>query len=250
MIRCLAIDDEPLALEQLKAYISKIPYLTLEDSCMSALAASKVLAEKQIDAIFIDINMPDLNGMDFVKTLFNPPLVVFTTAYSEYAIEGYKVNAVDYLLKPFGLDDFQRAANKVLRQYQLLHQQETAPQPAAVAAAPSSDKEADVLFVKSEYRMVRIDIPKIRYVEAMSEYLRLFLEGESRPIIALLSMKKLEERLPKNFMRVHRSYIVNLQKIQQIERGRIIMDKDTYIPISEGYKDAFNQYMSGKSLEK
>lgn len=250
MIRCLAIDDEPLALEQLKTYISKIPYLTLEDSCMSALAASKVLAEKQIDAIFIDINMPDLNGMDFVKTLFNPPLVVFTTAYSEYAIEGYKVNAVDYLLKPFGLDDFQRAANKVLRQYQLLHQQETAPQPTAVAAAPSSDKEADVLFVKSEYRMVRIDIPKIRYVEAMSEYLRLFLEGESRPIIALLSMKKLEERLPKNFMRVHRSYIVNLQKIQQIERGRIIMDKDTYIPISEGYKDAFNQYMSGKSLEK
>lgn len=246
MIRCLAIDDEPLALEQLKAYICKIPYLTLEGSCMSALAASKTLAEKQIDAIFIDINMPDLNGMDFVKSLYAPPLVVFTTAYSEYAIEGYKVNAVDYLLKPFGLDDFQRAANKVLRQYQLMH-----PQPMAEEAKSApAEEDSNVLFVKSEYRMVRIDIPKIRYVEAMSEYLRLFIEGESRPIIALLSMKKLEERLPKYFMRVHRSYIVNLQKIQQIERGRIVMDKDTFIPVSDGYKDVFNQYMSKKFLEK
>lgn len=239
MIRCLAIDDEPLALEQLKSYIKKIPFLTLEDACMSALAASKILAEKQIDAVFIDINMPDLNGMDFVKSLYNPPLVVFTTAYSEYAIEGYKVNAVDYLLKPFGLDDFQRAANKVLRQYQL-----TASTPAP------TDEDSDVLFVKSDYRMVRIEIKKICYVEAMSEYLRIFLEGEAKPVIALLSMKKLEERLPQNFMRVHRSYIVNLQKILQIERGRIMMDKDTYIPVSEGYKDAFNQYMNEKTLEK
>ena len=239
MIRCLAIDDEPLALEQLKSYIKKIPFLTLEDACMSALAASKILAEKQIDAVFIDINMPDLNGMDFVKSLYNPPLVVFTTAYSEYAIEGYKVNAVDYLLKPFGLDDFQRAANKVLRQYQL-----TTSTPAP------TDVDSDVLFVKSDYRMVRIEIKKICYVEAMSEYLRIFLEGEAKPVIALLSMKKLEERLPQNFMRVHRSYIVNLQKIQQIERGRIMMDKDTYIPVSEGYKDAFNQYMNEKTLEK
>ena len=238
MIRCLAIDDEPLALEQLKSYIKKIPFLTLEDACMSALAASKILAEKQIDAVFIDINMPDLNGMDFVKSLYNPPLVVFTTAYSEYAIEGYKVNAVDYLLKPFGLDDFQRAANKVLRQYQL------------TASPAPTDEDSDVLFVKSDYRMVRIEIKKICYVEAMSEYLRIFLEGEAKPVIALLSMKKLEERLPQNFMRVHRSYIVNLQKIQQIERGRIMMDKDTYIPVSEGYKDAFNQYMNEKTLEK
>lgn len=249
MIRCLAIDDEPLALEQLKTYIGKIPFLTLEDSCMSALAASKVLAEKQIDAIFIDINMPDLNGLDFVKSLLNPPLVVFTTAYSEYAIEGYKVDAVDYLLKPFGLDDFQRAANKVLRQYQLIHQKESNAQPIE-PSAPTTDEDNDVLFVKSEYRMVRIDISKIRYVEAMSEYLRIFLEGESKPVIALLSMKKLEERLPKHFMRVHRSYIVNLQQIQQIERGRIVMDKATYIPVSDGYKDAFNQFLSENSLEK
>ena len=248
MIRCLAIDDEPLALEQLKTYISKIPFLKLEDSCMSALNASKILADKQIDAIFIDINMPDLNGLDFVKSFLNPPLVVFTTAYSEYAIEGYKVDAVDYLLKPFGLDDFQRTANKVLRMYQLTHRQEPAGQPSATAQV--AKEENDVLFVKSDYRMVRIDIPHIRYVEAMSEYLRIFLDGEAKPVIALLSMKKLEERLPKDFMRVHRSYIVNLQKIQQIERGRIVMDKNTYIPVSEGYKDAFNQFLSERSLEK
>ena len=252
MIRCLAIDDEPLALEQLKKYIAKIPYLELKDACMSALAASKVLAEQPIDAIFVDINMPDLNGMDFVKSLLTPPLVVFTTAYSEYAIEGYKVNAVDYLLKPFGLDDFQRAANKVLRQYQLLHPSQPTPgsTPQPFRGSTQNEEESDVLFVKSEFRMIRIDIKQIRYVEAMSEYLRLFMEGETKPIIALLSMKKLEERLPSYFMRVHRSYIVNLQKIQQIERGRIIMDKNTYIPVSESYKDAFNRFLSEKSLEK
>lgn len=247
MIRCLAIDDEPLALEQLKTYISKIPFLTLEDSCMSALAASKILAEKPIDAIFIDINMPDLNGMDFVKSLYNPPMIVFTTAYSEYAIEGYKVDAVDYLLKPFGLNDFQRAANKVLRQYQLMHPQAS---DSAETDKPTSGEDNDVLFVKSEYRMVRINIKQIRYVEAMSEYLRIYLTDESKPVIALLSMKKLEEHLPKNFMRVHRSYIVNLQQIQQVERGRIVMDKSTYIPVSDGYKDAFNLFLSENSLEK
>ena len=247
MIRCLAIDDEPLALEQLKTYISKIPFLTLEDSCMSALAASKILAEKPIDAIFIDINMPDLNGMDFVKSLYNPPMIVFTTAYSEYAIEGYKVDAVDYLLKPFGLNDFQRAANKVLRQYQLKLPQAS---DSAETDKPTSVEDNDVLFVKSEYRMVRISIKQIRYVEAMSEYLRIYLTNESKPVIALLSMKKLEEHLPKNFMRVHRSYIVNLQQIQQVERGRIVMDRSTYIPVSDGYKDAFNQFLSENSLEK
>ena len=191
--------------------------------------------------------MPDLNGMDFVKSLYNPPMIVFTTAYSEYAIEGYKVDAVDYLLKPFGLNDFQRAANKVLRQYQLMHPQAS---DSAETDKPTSEEDNDVLFVKSEYRMVRINIKQIRYVEAMSEYLRIYLTNESKPVIALLSMKKLEEHLPKNFMRVHRSYIVNLQQIQQVERGRIVMDKSTYIPVSDGYKDAFNLFLSENSLEK
>lgn len=244
MIKCLAIDDEPLALGQLKSYISKVPFLELVDACQSPIAAMKVMAEHPVDAIFIDINMPDLNGLTFVKALPQPPLVVFTTAYSEYAIEGYKVDAVDYLLKPFGLDDFKRAAGKVQRQYELLHGTEKQ------APAEGSVQDDNTIFLKSEYKVVRVDIDKIRYVEGMSEYLRVYLEGEPKPVTALLSMKKLEERLPAQFMRVHRSYIVNLQKIPEVSRGRIVMDHETHIPIGDNYKDAFNEYLQRKSVMK
>jgi len=247
MIKCLAIDDEPLALSQLKTYIGKVPFLQLVEACQSPLAAMKVLAEQPIDAIFIDINMPDLNGLSFVRTLVHPPLVVFTTAYSEYAIEGYKVDAVDYLLKPFGFDDFQRAANKVLRQYELLQGKAVAP--SGPTAAPK-EAEDDILFVKTEYKVVSINVSKIRYVEAMSEYLRLYMDDEPKPITALLSMKKIEERLPQHFMRIHRSYIVNLLKIQEVARGRIIMDEKTYLPLGDSYKDAFNDFLEKKSLLK
>lgn len=241
MITCLAIDDEPLALEQLKIYIGKIPFLELVGACQSALEASKMLAEKKVDAIFIDINMPDLNGLAFVQTLVNPPLVVFTTAYSEYAVEGYKVDAVDYLLKPFGLDDFQRAANKVLRQYNAAHGNITA----------DTLEEDDVIYLKADYRMVKVTISKIRYVEGMSEYLRIYLDGEKKPVIVLLSMKKIEERLPSDtFMRVHRSYIVNLKKIEAVSRNRILMDEDTYIPIGDNYKDDFFNYLNGKAITR
>lgn len=247
MIKCLAIDDEPLALSQLKTYIGKVPFLELVDACQSPIAAMKVLAEQPVDAIFLDINMPDFNGLSFVRSLVHQPLVVFTTAYSEYAIEGYKVDAVDYLLKPFGLDDFQRAANKVLQQFEMrkmLIENIASP-------APKAEKDYDdILFVKTEYKVVSISISKIRYVEAMSEYLRLYMEDESKPIVALLSMKKLEERLPSNFMRVHRSYIVNLQKILEVARGRILMDEKTHIPVGDSYKDAFNDYLEKRSLIK
>ena len=150
MIRCLAIDDEPLALQQLTAYIKKIPFLELVDSCQSAHDALTVMNQEVIDAIFVDINMPDLNGMDFVKSLPVPPLVVFTTAYSEYAVEGFKVDAVDYLLKPFGLTDFQRAANKVKARYD---QQNT---------AVIAQDEEDTLFLKTDYKVIRIDVKDIR----------------------------------------------------------------------------------------
>ena len=247
MIKCLAIDDEPLALSQLKSYISKVAFLELVEACQNPIAAMKVLSEQQIDAIFIDINMPDLNGLSFVRTLVHPPLVVFTTAYSEYAIESYKVDAIDYLLKPFGFADFQRAANKVLRQYELMH----GAGATATNNAPVNTSDDDgIIFVKTEYKVVSISISKIRYVEAMSEYLRLYLEDEPKPIVALLSMKKLEERLPQNFMRVHRSYIVNLQKIHEVTRGRILMDKKTYIPVGDSYKDTFNDYLEKRSLLK
>ncbi|MBQ9223870.1 MAG: response regulator transcription factor [Prevotella sp.] len=239
MIRCLAIDDEPLALQQLTAYIKKIPFLELVDSCQSAHDALTVMNQEVIDAIFVDINMPDLNGMDFVKSLPVPPLVVFTTAYSEYAVEGFKVDAVDYLLKPFGLTDFQRAANKVKARYD---QQNT---------AVIAQDEEDTLFLKTDYKVIRIDVKDIRYVQSMSEYLKIFLEGRAKPVIVLLSMKKMEERLPENqFMRIHRGYIVNLKKIQEVNKNRVIMDEETYLPIGDNYKEAFNSYLESKFLGK
>ncbi len=239
MIRCLAIDDEPLALQQLMAYIKKIPFLELVDSCQSAHDALTVMNQEVIDAIFVDINMPDLNGMDFVKSLPVPPLVVFTTAYSEYAVEGFKVDAVDYLLKPFGLTDFQRAANKVKARYD---QQNT---------AVIAQDEEDTLFLKTDYKVIRIDVKDIRYVQSMSEYLKIFLEGRAKPVIVLLSMKKMEERLPENqFMRIHRGYIINLKKIQEVNKNRVIMDEETYLPIGDNYKEAFNSYLESKFLGK
>ena len=244
MIRCLAIDDEPLALRQLAAYIQKIPFLQLVKACESALEARQIMEEEMIDAIFVDINMPDLNGMDFVKSLAAPPLVIFTTAYSEYAIDGFKVDAVDYLLKPFGLDDMKRAAHTVKLSYALLN-----ATPTTTVTTPTDDD--NTIFLKTEHRMVRVDIGKIRYIEGMSEYLRIYLEGVQRPLIVLLSMKKMEERLPSaSFMRVHRSYIINLRKIQEVNKSRVIMDADTYIPIGDLYREAFNNYLEKKFLGK
>ena len=241
MIRCMAIDDEPLALQQIVAYIGKVPFLELAAQCQSALEAKAFLEQNTVDAIFCDINMPDLNGMDFVKSLAVPPLIVFTTAYSEYAVEGFRVNAVDYLLKPFGLQDFQRAANRLKERLE-----------SSVADTHSvvGDSVADTLFLKTEYRIVKVNISDIRYVEAMSEYLKVYLQGEAKPIVTLLSLKKMEERLPDNFMRIHRSYIVNLNMIQEVNKNRIIMDADTYLPIGDLYKDTFQQYLETKFLGK
>ena len=238
MIRCLAIDDEPLALQQLVAYINKVPFLQLAAQCQSALEARAFLERDTADAIFCDINMPDLNGMDFVKSLTSPPLIVFTTAYSEYAVEGFKVNAVDYLLKPFGMQDFQRAALRLKERLKIDEEEKK----------ENTSTSDDTLFLKTDYRIVKVSIRDIRYIEAMSEYLKIWLEGESKPIITLLSMKKMEERLPDSFMRIHRSYIINLTKIQEVNKNRVIMDADTYLPIGDMYKEAFQSYLDTKFL--
>ncbi len=235
MIRCIAIDDEPLALTQLAGYILKVPFLKLVESCSSAFEAINVISREEIDLIFVDINMPDLNGLDFVRSLIHKPLIIFITAYSEYAIEGFKVDALDYLLKPFGYSDFFKSANKAKQQYELLLSSHNQP----------DDKKH--LFIKTEYRIVRIEIDSIIYIESMSEYVRIHTI-QSKPIMSLLSMKILEERLPKSkFMRIHRSYIVNLQKIVEVSKGRVIMEGQIYIPIGEQYKESFNHYL-GKSF--
>ena len=240
MIRCLAIDDEPLALKQLVAYIQKVPYLELAAQCQSALEARAFLERDNVDAIFCDINMPDLNGMDFVKSLAVPPLVVFTTAYSEYAVDGFKVNAVDYLLKPFGLQDFQRASQRLRERVE----------GTLLTSTLTPQTSPDTLFLKTDYRIVNVNIPDIRYVEAMSEYLKVWLDSQPKPIITLLSMKKMEERLPNYFMRIHRSYIINLTKIQEVNKNRVIMDVDTYLPIGDLYKEAFQNYLNTKFLSR
>ena len=242
MIRCLAIDDEPLALQQIVAYINKVPFLELAAQCQSALEARQFLENDTVDAIFCDINMPDLNGMDFVKSLVSPPLIVFTTAYSEYAVEGFRVNAVDYLLKPFGLQDFQRAANRLKERLDNTD--------AYVGGDLQSPTQDDTIFLKTDYRIVKVSIPDIRYIEGMSEYLKIWLEGEQKPIITLLSMKKMEERLPDYFMRIHRSYIVNLNKIQEVNKNRVIIDAQTYLPIGDMYKEAFQRFLDTKFLGK
>ncbi len=243
MIKCIAIDDEPLALQQLVAYISKIPFLSIVGQCQSAIEAKQIMQNDVVDAIFCDINMPDLNGMDFVKSLASPPIIVFTTAYSEYAVEGYKVDAVDYLLKPFGLDEFQRAANKVKRVYEQINDNDS-------ISNQSVSEDASTLFLKTEHRIVKVDISDILYVEGMSEYMKIHLISQPKPLIVLLSMKKLEERLPENFMRIHRSYIINLDKIMEVNKNRVIMNEDVYLPIGDLYKDTFNNYLNTRFLGK
>lgn len=247
MIKCIAVDDEPLALKKLVTYIKKIPYLDLVAQCHSAIEAQKVVEQQDIEAIFLDINMPDLNGLDFAKSLDNNhskgPVMVFTTAYSEYAVEGYKANAVGYLLKPYGFDEFEAAAQKV-RDICEIRQQ------AANEVSARIDDDG-IIYVKSDYKIVRIDIEHICYIEAMSEYLRISCEGKDKPVIVLLSMKKIEEHLPSSkFMRIHRSFIVNLDKINEVKKNHVIIEGDISLPIGDNYKDAFLSYLNKRILTK
>jgi DNA-binding LytR/AlgR family response regulator len=247
MIKCIAIDDEPLALKKLVTYIKKIPYLELVAQCHSAIEAQKVIDQQEVEAIFLDINMPDLNGMDFAKSLEQDhskgPVLVFTTAYSEYAIEGYKANGVGYLLKPYGFDEFEAAAQKVKDVCEIRQQ--------AKDEVSTQIGDDGIIYVKSDYKIVRINIEQIRYIEAMSEYLRISCEGKDKPVIVLLSMKKIEEHLPSNkFMRIHRSFIINLDKVSEVKKNHVLMEGDVSLPIGDNYKDAFINYLNSKILTK
>lgn len=233
-MKCLIIDDEPLALAQLEGYIDRIPFLTRTASCQDAIQASEVLAHTPVDLIFVDINMPDMNGIDFVRSLVHPPLIIFTTAYTEYAIEGFRLNAIDYLTKPFGFSECMKAAEKARKLYEMSH--------------VSTKEEGQVLFVKSEYKMVRIDKEKILYIEGMSEYVCIYMEDRPKPVITLNSLQRLSSSLPAHFMRVHRSYIVNLKKITEISRFRILFGKDVYIPVGENYREQFMEYIHSQGL--
>lgn len=243
MIRCVIVDDEPLALAQLKGYVERVPFLECVKACSCTSEAISVVAEEGVDVMFLDINMPDLSGIQLAKSLKNPPKIVFTTAYPEYAVEGFRVDAVDYILKPFGFDEFLRAANKVNELCTL--------QRIASKSEGEMSLDSDSIFVKSDYRVLRVPVNSIRFIESMSEYVRIFVENEPKPIVTLLSMKKVEEVLPKNiFMRVHRSYIVNLTKIKEVSRMRIVYDNNVFIPIGDMYKDNFFEYIDSHFIGK
>jgi two-component system LytT family response regulator len=236
-IKCIAIDDEPLALKQIGNYIKKTPSLELVALCNNAFDAFEFINSGQVSLIFVDISMPDLNGLDFVRSLTEKPFVIFTTAYSEYAIEGFKVDAVDYLLKPIGYSDFLKAVNKVNSLVGLKS-----------AHSETISAAGEQLFVKSDYKLMRINISDIKYIESMHEYVRIHLMDE-KPVMTLVSLKSVEEQLPKEkFMRVHRSYIVNLERIKVVERNRIVFDNKVYIPVSDQYKEKFQQFIDKNFL--
>lgn len=250
-IRCLAIDDEPLALTQLAGYIEKTPGLELAGKCSNGIEALELIRRGGIDLIFCDISMPDLSGMELVRQIGDQCLVVFTTAYADYAVEGYKVNAVDYLLKPFGLSDVMQAAEKAqarLKERNALKDKEQAHE-TTDDDAEGKLKLTDYIYVKNDFKMSRVKVADITLVEGMSEYVRIYVAGEKKPLTTLLSMKKVEAALPQDtFMRVHRSWIVNLECIESVSHLRITIGGQL-VPVSDNYKDRFTAYMDSHAMK-
>ena len=236
MIRVIAIDDEPLAIRQLEMYIEKVPFLELVVACSSAAAAKPYL--EKADALFLDINMPDLSGMDFIKSLPQPPAVVFTTAYSEYAVEGFRVNAVDYLLKPFSFKEFEASCGKLRKHLEML--------------AAFEAKETDpFLHFKAEYKTISVDVRRIVLVESMGEYVKIYLDDSESPVIVLYSLKHLVEQLPTDrFMRIHRSYIIALGHIAEASRTSVLLDNGRTLPVGELYRPEFSKYLASFILQQ
>lgn len=231
-LKCAIVDDEPLALNLMESYVNKTPFLTLEGKYSSAVQAMKELPDKQVDMLFLDIQMPELSGLEFSKMVAPSTRIIFTTAFEQYALDGYKVNALDYLLKPISYVDFLQAANKAVQWFELAQQPK---------------EELQSIFVKSDYKLVQIELKKILYIEGLKDYIKIYEEDAAKPILSLMSMKAMEDLLPSSrFMRVHRSYIVQKDKIRVIDRGRIVFGKN-YIPISDSYKQAFQEFLDKRS---
>lgn len=230
MIRCIAVDDEPLALDIIADYVSKIPELSLVASTTNAIEALALVQGGEVDLVFLDVQMPELTGIQFVKIINGKCDVILTTAYPQYALDGYELSVVDYLLKPIAFDRFYRSVQKVLNT-----KASKAPEPAPAGALPGNTM--DFIFVKTEHKIQRVDFDDVLYIEGLKDYISIYTSAER--IVTLQNMKKMEEILPANrFVRVHRSYIVALDKIGSIERGRIFIG-DTVIPVGDTYKDAF-----------
>ena len=242
MVRCIAIDDEPMALRQIKSYIERTEQLELVAVCRSAMEAQEVLKTATADLLFVDINMPDMNGIDFVRSIDTGHFIVFTTAHPEFALEGFKLNAIDYLLKPFSYEEFMKASQKVISLVDLVERCHAAESAIAQNEAEASDKE--VISVKADYKTQLVKVADIVYLESAGEYVRLHIEGSST-ITTLFRLKNMETTLPaESFLRVHRSYIVNLKRIASYTKGRIFLDNGEYIPLGENYKERFFEYFN------
>ena len=237
ILKCAIVDDEPLALELLKSYVKKTPVLELNGAYFSAIEAMKMLPDNPVDLLFLDIQMPELNGLEFSHMVPEDTRIVFTTAFGQYALDGYKVNALDYLLKPISYTDFLQSVNKAVQWFDRKRGTDNEP----------TDKP-DFIYVKSDYKLIQISLKDILYIEGLKDYVKIHLEGESRPILSLTSLKALEEKLPTDrFIRVHRSYIVQKQKIKVIDKARIVFGKE-YIPVSESYKQELQNYINDHSV--
>ncbi|WP_341835058.1 LytTR family DNA-binding domain-containing protein [Chitinophaga pollutisoli] len=222
MMKCIALDDEPLALEIIADFAAKAPFRMELTTFTNASRALGFLQQEPVDLIFLDIKMPDITGIQFIKSLKRPPMVIFTTAYEEYALDGYNLDVVDYLLKPIPFERFIKAVTKA-EEYRSI-------------SAPRQP-ETDYIFVKTEYRIIKINLEDILYIEALKDYIKIYTANQ--PILTLKSLKSFETRLPKDkFMRVHRSYLVAMNKINSVERNTVMIANQS-IPISEGYRDKF-----------
>lgn len=238
-LSCIVIDDEPLAVRQMESYISRVPFLTRLESFDNAVDARKWLDDgNSVDIIFVDINMPELSGVDFVRGLENQHMVIFTTAYSEYAIEGFKLDAIDYLLKPFSFDTFERAVNKAHSVAELLALRNGANvEDRLPISEHSADKEC--ISIRADHKTTLVRYSNIVYLESAGEYIRLHLADKTK-LVTLFRMKNMESELPSDrFIRVHRSYIVNIEHITGYTKGRVFLTDDEYVPIGENYKDTF-----------
>jgi two-component system, LytTR family, response regulator len=242
-MNCIAIDDEPLALNVIKDFCSKISYLNLVETCSNAVDAVKVLNRCDIGLIFLDIQMPQLSGLEFIKSLSNPPMIIFTTAYSEHALMGFELNAVDYLVKPIPFERFFKAANKAYELYN--HRNKNIP---GLTASNGKDLfiAADYFLIKVEYSTVRVNFADILYIEGLKDYVKIVTDVKN--YLTKTTMKNIEEKLPsERFIRVHKSYIISLSRISKIENNRIIF-KDKYIPIGDQFKDLFNKLIDKNRL--
>ncbi len=232
-LTCAIIDDEPLAVKLLQSYVEKTPFLELRGSYSSAVEALYTLQTTPVDLLFLDIQMPELGGLDLAKVLQGETRIVFTTAFDQYALDSYKVNAADYLLKPISYTDFLSAAQKVQAYYERIH-----------ATATPTAAQPDSFFVKSDYKLVRVRYTDILYIEGLKDYVKIYLKGERKSVISLTSMRSLESFLPaEDFLRIHRSYIVNMAEVTLIERGLIVFG-DKKLPISDSYKERVQEYVN------